>query len=125
MVTYNLVNIGSDNGLVPIGTKPLPGGNIDFSLMGSYNIRPRAIALRVSKRLFSIMILKIILLKLPPPLSGTSKLIDYIYLQPWILRVTCILFSRLYPLGAAGPCTVIPAHRGELRQIMARPTPPD
>ena len=43
MVSYNLVNIDSDNGLLPVDTKPLSENNVDLSLVGSCGICLKAI----------------------------------------------------------------------------------
>ena len=44
MATEIWVNIGSGNGLLPDGTKPLPEPNVDISSVRSSGIRLRAIS---------------------------------------------------------------------------------
>ena len=59
MATWNWVNIGSGNGLLPDGTKPLPEP-VDLSLVRNIDINLRAISPKVHSRSNSEIALKTI-----------------------------------------------------------------
>ena len=60
MVTKNQVNIGSGNGLLPDGTKPLPKFiNVDLSSVKSSDNHPRAILKEIPQPLINDISLKI------------------------------------------------------------------
>ena len=70
VATYIWVNIGSGNGLLPAGTKPLPLTNGYFSLVRFSSIHPRAISqLSAQANVLSITSLKIIIVKIIPTIA--------------------------------------------------------
>ena len=86
MLTCIWANIGSGNGLLPDGTKPLPEPRLT-SFWRFYDIHPRAIPQWVPKLLFCMMNMKILHLK-SSPISwyNTTLTISSPYGQPdhWI-----------------------------------------
>ena len=70
------VNIGSGNGLLPDGTKPLPEPTLTYYQNVFYGIPFRLISQEVLVNLICKLYLAITLLKLLPHLPRTNELID-------------------------------------------------
>ena len=68
------VNIGSANGLLPDGTKPLPETNVDWSSRKSSDIHIRAISQEMPQASITKIHLKITYLKLHSNIPGGSEL---------------------------------------------------
>ena len=74
MTTEICVSIGSGNGLLPDGTKPLPEPILNYQYWGTLAFTPGAIWQRLNKRQFCRIKLKIILFKLFSRVPGDNEL---------------------------------------------------
>ena len=86
IVTKIWVNISSDNGLLPDGTKPFTWTNIDISLVRFCHIHLRAILHRVPEPLFCIMSLKNTLLILQSHFQRADGLDNQIWFTTFIMQ---------------------------------------
>ena len=120
MVTQNLVNIGSGNGLMPVGTKPLPEPMLTY-----HHWNPSAFSWQQFHRLLWISLttkyLKTTYLKILPHLPGgnelmhtgtplytdwessTKKGLHLVLLHIWLTRY--FAFCNLSPPGCFRPWT--------------------
>ena len=73
MATKIWVNIGSGNGLLPDGTKPLPEPNVDLSSVKSSGIHLRAILQEIPQPSVTEISLKITYLKFCSNLPGAMS----------------------------------------------------
>ena len=89
MVTEIWVNIGSGNGLLPDGTKPLPDA-MDFSLVKCFGIHLRAVSQELLINFRWNMCLEIALLKLLPHLSAVNELNSF-HCHFWVMNITGFL----------------------------------
>ena len=78
MASGILVQIWSDNGLVPDGTKPLSDQMLTYHQWGLKVFPPRTIPQQMLKISNTWIFLKITHSKLLPYLPGTNELIEYI-----------------------------------------------
>ena len=76
MMTEIWVNIGSGNGLLPDGTKPLPEPMLDLSSVRCHGIHLRALSLDDVKIPINKTRLKTAVLKWHPGLPGANELIN-------------------------------------------------
>ena len=67
------VNIGSGNGLVPDGIKPLPETNVDWSSVDSSDIHIRAISQEMPQPPITKICLKITYLKFRSNVPGANE----------------------------------------------------
>ena len=99
------VNIGSGNGLLPNGTKPLPG-----PMLISHHRKSVEFA-QEHELIFCIMRLKIIFLKLLPHLPGANELSKYhtnIFIVKWGLHLMTITSSGLITAVIEPPWAKVP-----------------
>ena len=79
MVTWDLVNIGSGNGLVPDSTKPLPEPILTYRLLRSSHIHLRPISLEVLHPSVAKISLRITYLKFHSNVHGVNALNSLIH----------------------------------------------
>ena len=102
MATKIWVNIGSGNGLLPDGTKPLPEAMLTWSSLKSSDIHIRTILQKMHQPSITKICFKITCLKFHSNFPGANEFIEFVFAPRWSTRAAS-LTSRTPSTAIASP----------------------